>query len=93
MASHTPKPSDRRRGQTNSNATSKTTSAAPTKLERLVALLRRKGGATLEELCTATGWQPHSVRGAIAGTLKKKGHAITSERIDGVRRYRIGDPE
>jgi len=35
------------------------------------------------------GRQTHSVRGAIAGTLKKKGHATTSEIVDGVRRYRL----
>tara|TARA_R110002072_G_scaffold293835_1_gene463416 strand:+ start:1207 stop:1386 length:180 start_codon:yes stop_codon:yes gene_type:complete len=58
----------------------------------MIALLNQKDGASLAELCTATGWQAHSVRGAIAGSLKKKGHAITSEKIDSVRRYRIGDP-
>ena len=41
-------------------------------------------------MCTTTGWQPRSVRGAMAGSLKKKGHVITSEKIEGVRRYRIG---
>jgi len=63
---------------------------ASTKLEQIVKRLGRKDGASLTELCTATGWQAHSVRGAIAGALKKKGHSITSEKIDGVRRYRIG---
>tara|TARA_R110000782_G_scaffold113539_5_gene203570 strand:+ start:667 stop:846 length:180 start_codon:yes stop_codon:yes gene_type:complete len=59
----------------------------------MTALLHRKNGVSLEELCTTTGWQSHSVRGAIAGSLKKKGHVITSEKADGVRRYRIGDPQ
>ncbi|WP_417497453.1 DUF3489 domain-containing protein [Maricaulis sp.] len=40
----------------------------------------------------ATGWQAHSVRGALAGALRKKGHIITSTVDDGVRRYRIAVP-
>lgn len=90
MTSQTPNASNHNHNKTSSAAAPKTTSAAPTKLERLVGLLSRTDGATLKELCAATGWQAHSVRGAIAGALKKKGHSITSEKIDGVRRYRIG---
>lgn len=59
-----------------------------TKLGRLVALLQRPEGASLAELCAVTDWQAHSVRGALAGTLKHKGYTITSERVDGTRRYR-----
>jgi hypothetical protein len=59
------------------------------KLDRLIALLKRPDGASLSELTNATGWQAHSVRGAIAGSLKRKGHVVISQRIDGVRRYRI----
>jgi len=59
----------------------------------MIILLRQKKGASLEELCKITEWQAHSVRAAIAGSLKKKGHVITSEKIDGVRRYRIGETE
>ena len=66
-------------------------STAPiTKLQRLIDLLSRPEGATLAEMCTATGWRVHSVRGAMAGSLKKKGHVITSEKVEEVRRYRIG---
>ncbi len=72
-------------------ATQKNTPGAPTRLAQLADLLRRPGGASLEELCAATGWQPHSVRSAISGALKKKGYSIVSGRIDGVRRYRIGE--
>ena len=50
-------------------------------------------GASIDELASATGWQKHSVRGALAGTLKKKGHAISSDVIDGVRRYRIAETQ
>jgi hypothetical protein len=39
-------------------------------------------------MMTATGWQQHSVRGAMAGALKKRGLSINSEKTDGVRRYR-----
>jgi hypothetical protein len=63
--------------------------AATSKLDTLVSLLRRPSGASILELSTATNWQKHSVRGALAGTLKKKGHSISSEIVDGTRRYRI----
>ena len=62
----------------------------PTKLDLLVSMLVRPDGASLAELTAATGWQAHSVRGALAGSLKKKGHVIVSEKIDAQRRYRIG---
>ena len=39
-------------------------------------------------MMTATGWQQHSLRGAMAGALKKRGLTITSDKGDGVRRYR-----
>ena len=62
-----------------------------TKQALLIDLLTRKKGATIEEIVEATGWQAHSVRGAISGTLKKKlGLAVTSEKPgDGPRHYRI----
>lgn len=65
--------------------------APETKQACLVRLLRRKRGATLAELVEATGWQPHSVRGAISGSLKKKlGLAVASEEVAGRGRiYRI----
>ena len=63
---------------------------AGTKLDLIVGELNRPEGASLAELVDATGWQAHSVRGALAGSLKKKGHIIVSEKIDGERRYRIG---
>ncbi|MBZ6380098.1 hypothetical protein B5C34_14520 [Pacificimonas flava] len=63
---------------------------APSKLDRLETLLKRKTGASLAEMTKATGWQTHSVRGAMAGALKKKrGLAISSEKLNGERRYRI----
>ncbi len=65
------------------------TSPPPTKLQTLITLLSRAGGSTIEELSQATGWQAHSVRGALAGALKRKGHVIRSQKKDGVRRYVI----
>lgn len=62
--------------------------APPTKLQTLTTLLQRPGGARLPDLCAATGWQAHSVRGALAGALKKRGLTITSEKVDGGRVYR-----
>lgn len=59
------------------------------KLGTLVELMSRQEGATVEQMSEATGWQIHSVRGAMAGTLKKRfGFTITSEKIDGARIYR-----
>ncbi len=62
-----------------------------TKQALMIDLLKRKKGATIEEIVGVTGWQAHSVRGAISGALKKKlGFAVTSERVgDRGRVYRI----
>jgi hypothetical protein len=61
-----------------------------TKEARLIAMLRRKEGATIAQIVDALGWQPHTVRGSFAGALKKKrGLTVTSEKIDGTRVYRL----
>ena len=62
-----------------------------TKQERVLALLSQPDGASIEEMMQATDWQQHSVRGFLAGTVKKKlGFSLTSLKLDdGVRRYRI----
>jgi len=62
-----------------------------TKTEACIALLMRPAGATLEELQKLTGWLPHSVRGFLAGTVKKlPGVALSSEKSAGEsRRYRV----
>jgi hypothetical protein len=54
-------------------------------------MLRAPEGATIEEITAATGWQSHTVRGAMAGALKKKlGLEVTSEKVDGRGRvYRL----
>lgn len=60
----------------------------PSKLDLLEAMLLREGGASIADIMLATGWQQHSVRGAMAVALKKRGLAVSSEKIDGTRRYR-----
>jgi len=66
---------------------------APTpkgKIATLVALLRRPEGATVEAMMTGTGWQAHSVRGAMSGAIKKNlGLTVFSEKTEGGRVYRI----
>ncbi len=66
-------------------------SRADTKQAQLVAMLQRPEGASLDEIVAATSWQPHTVRGAIAGALKKKlGLTVTSEKVEGRGRvYRV----
>ncbi|MET4701722.1 hypothetical protein ABIE65_004770 [Constrictibacter sp. MBR-5] len=62
-----------------------------TKQALLINMLRRDEGATIEEVVAATGWQSHTVRGAIAGALKRKLQLdVTSEKVEGRGRvYRI----
>lgn len=61
-----------------------------TKTATVTSMLRSPDGASIEEMTEATGWQAHSVRGFLSGMLKKKlGLTVTSEKRDGVRRYRI----
>ncbi|HXJ38720.1 MAG TPA: DUF3489 domain-containing protein, partial [Bryobacteraceae bacterium] len=61
------------------------------KTEKVLDLLKRSGGATAKELMKATGWQAHSVRGFLSGTVSKKmGLAVTSTKgEDGERSYSI----
>lgn len=68
-----------------------TTTPAASKLDKLVTALRAPKGATLAQLVTVTGWQPHSVRGAMSGSLKKRrGLTITSRKSgDNDRIYKI----
>ena len=61
------------------------------KTETILALLKRPGGAALNQIMKATGWQAHSVRGFVSGTLgKKMGLTVLSSRTgDGDRTYSI----
>ncbi|MDP1589100.1 MAG: DUF3489 domain-containing protein [Prosthecobacter sp.] len=58
------------------------------KTETILVLLQRRDGAALNELETATGWQPHSVRAALTG-LRKRDIDILREKQDGVTRYKV----
>lgn len=64
---------------------------AGTKQAQLIAMLRAPAGATIAEIAAATGWQPHTIRGAFAGALKKKlGLEVTSDKVEGRGRvYRL----
>ena len=65
---------------------------APSKKQQLATLVLRDEGATLDQLIAVTGWLPHTTRAAMTG-LKKKGYAISSDKVDGVRTYRGIAPE
>lgn len=55
-----------------------------TKQAALIAMLRAPNGATIEEIATALEWAAHTIRGAMAGALKKKlGLEVTSDRVEG----------
>ena len=78
-ASEDPKPTELQQGE------------RVTKQERMLTLLSRPEGATIAEMMEATQWQQHSVRGFLAGTVKRKlGFPLTSSKAAGdVRRYRV----
>jgi hypothetical protein len=93
-----------RRGETKSKAIKQKNRRAPrkgvepprsqrneSKQHRCLTLLSRSEGASIEDLQQATGWQAHSVRGFLSGTVKRKlGLALVSEKPEGQpRRYRI----
>ena len=63
-----------------------------TKHARIIAMLRTPAGATIAAIMTATDWQQHSVRGFLAGVVRKKlGLNLVSEQTDKGRVYRIKD--
>lgn len=70
---------------------------SPTPIKReskgdlVLGLLKRPEGATIDQLAAATGWLPHTTRAALTG-LKKKGHVVTSEKLEGQDRvYRVAE--
>jgi hypothetical protein len=86
----------KRRGRPSKAAPTAADTAAPrktrdgTKQAQLIAMLRRKQGATIAQIVEATGWRSHTVRGAFAGALKRKlGLAVSSEKIGDERVYRL----
>jgi hypothetical protein len=68
----------------------KTAARPDTKHARIITMLRAPAGATIATIMTATEWQPHSVRGFLAGVVRKKlGLNLVSEQTDKGRVYRI----
>jgi hypothetical protein len=68
------------------------TSRPESKQARVIAILRASNGATIEALMRETGWQPHSVRGFLAGVIRKKlGLHLVSTATDKGRLYRVAD--
>ena len=86
-----PKQQRRRKSAIGSRNGTKPASGRQSKQQTCLDLLGRREGATIEDFEQATGWQKHSVRGFLAGAVKKKlGLALISEKPDaGPRRYRV----
>ena len=91
---------DAKRGRTVGKNAPKATKAARSqeaaaprqgsKAATVLAMLQRKNGATLNEIAQKMGWQRHTVRGFIAGAMKKAGHVVESFKpTGGERSYRI----
>ena len=73
-------------------SSSKTAMRPDTKHARILAMLRMPAGTTIAAIMTATHWQQHSVRGFLAGVVRKKlGLNLVSEQTDKGRVYRIED--
>jgi hypothetical protein len=73
-------------------ASSKPRAKPDTKHARIIAMLRSPTGATIARMMSATDWQQHSVRGFLAGIVRKKlGLNLTSDLTDKGRVYRIKD--
>ncbi len=88
-ARKTSKPKSRARS---APVSSKPATGSHTKHARIIAMLRTSAGATIASLVTATDWQQHSVRGFLAGVVRKKlGLNLVSEQTDKGRVYRIKD--
>jgi len=67
------------------NLAQKTAKPAGGKLGQIIRLLQRAKGATIDDLTETTGWQAHSVRGAISGQLRKRHGLAVSATPDPVR--------
>jgi hypothetical protein len=74
------------------SSSAKQTERTGTKQGRILAMLRAPGGVTINAMMRATGWQQHSVRGFLAGVVRKKlGFNLVSAATEGGRLYRITD--
>ena len=60
------------------------------KMAQVVAMLQHKNGATITEIMETMGWQRHTVRGFVAGALRKAGYSVESFKPEGGERsYRL----
>jgi hypothetical protein len=88
-ARKTAKPGARKRSAA---ALARPATGRDTKHARIIAMLRKPAGTTIAAMMTATDWQQHSVRGFLAGVVRKKlGLNLVSEQTDKGRVYRIKD--
>jgi hypothetical protein len=88
-ARKTAKPASRKRS---APASSRPTARAGTKHARVIAMLSKPAGATIAAIMAVTDWQQHSVRGFLAGVVRKKlGLNLVSDQTDKGRVYRIRD--
>ena len=74
------------------SATAQSPVKQQSKQSQLIELLKKKAGATVEEMIALTGWQAHTVRGIISGALKKRlglNVVSTVSGSNGIRTYRI----
>ena len=86
------KPSKSKSRKRSAAASAKPAPRPATKNARIIAMLRMPAGATIASIVTATEWQQHSVRGFLAGVVRKKlGLNLVSEQTDKGRVYRIKD--
>ena len=94
-AARTSKKATRTKGAAKPKAATKAASTprAESKQSQLIAMLKQPDGATIAEIAKALSWLPHTVRGAIAGALKKKlGLKVESDKVDDRGRvYRIAE--
>jgi hypothetical protein len=78
-------------GQQHRSSTQQT-GRAGSKQARIIAMLRAPSGASIDTMVHATGWQPHSVRGFLAGVIRKKlGLNLVSAAAESGRIYQIAD--
>jgi hypothetical protein len=77
--------------KTHTGAKKDTGAREGSKAAKILDLLKRPGGATAKELIKATGWQPHSIRGFLSGTVGKKMKltVVSTKGEDGERTYSI----
>lgn len=84
----------RKKARANRPLRSQSTSRTDSKQAHAIAMLRSTNGASIEALMKATGWQQHSIRGFLAGVVRRRlGLKLQSVKVDGCRLYRIIDDQ